>query len=327
MTNRLRNLGTALLTAFIFNTSGVAQESSSGVRESEPPQSVEFAVSHGDGKVEISLAGQSVATYFYRHDQIKRPFFAHVKTPSGIQVTRNFPPVEGVDRADHPDMHPGVWMAFARLNDVSFWHNDGAVRHEGFAKEPVGGETASFVTSQRYVDPQGKLICRETTSYTFTRAPDGVLIDIDAMLSSNEPFYFGVREENGLGIRVATPLAVANGGSIVNSAGGRNEEGTWGKVAKWWDYAGEIDGRQVGLMIMSAPGNPEMWAHSRDYGLLVANPFPVDRPENRQRRFTVQPNESLQLRFGVLVHEHDADASFDREGAYRRYVEIVSNSQ
>ena len=81
---------------------------------------IECALIHyrrGDGpgprKAVVTVSGKPVATYIHADKKIKRPYFAHVKTRSGIQVTRNHPPIVGKDRKDHDTMHPGIWMAFA----------------------------------------------------------------------------------------------------------------------------------------------------------------------------------------------------------------------
>ena len=282
-----------------------------------------FHLVRSDDRLEIALGGQRIATYYHRHPQVKRPFFAHVKTPGGIPVTRNFPPVKGQDPDDHADMHPGLSLGFAVLDGVNFWHNkEGVVVHEAFAGEPAAGEVASFVVNNRYLAPGGRLICREQTGYRFSPNADGYLIAIDARFTSDQQFSFGVKEEMGLAVRVASPLRVRDGkGEILSGSGGRNERGTWGKVDVWWDYFGPINERSVGLHVMSAPGNPPVWAHSRDYGVLVANPFPVDREENRGKKITVAPGEEFRLRFGIQVHEHAARAAFDPAKSYQRYVD------
>ena len=91
------------------------------------------------GKVTITVAGQPVATYVYVDDKIPRPYFAHVHGPGGIQLTRNFPPIEGQDRTDHATMHPGIWMAFGDLDGTDIWRNKGRVVHERFLEPPTGG--------------------------------------------------------------------------------------------------------------------------------------------------------------------------------------------
>ena len=73
------------------------------------------------------------------------------------------------------------------------------------------------------------------------------------------------------------------------------------------------------MLLMSAPGNPPIWSHSRDYGLLVANPFPVDRRENRGKKTIVKRGEAFRLRFGIVVHETDQRESIDRAAIIERY--------
>lgn len=280
-----------------------------------------FYLEQTDDALLVRLDGQPIATYFYRHPRIRRPFFAHVKTPGGIQVTRNFPPEKGKDPDDHADMHPGLWMAFGKVSGEDFWRNKGRIVHQRLVGEPSAGETAAFTTLDHFQTEGGQVLCRQQTKFTFSRQAGGWLLTIDAEFTSGKEFFFGVQEEMGLGLRVATPITVNKGGTILSSSGGRNENGTWGRTADWWDYYGANGNRQVGLLLMSDPANGEVWSHSRDYGLLVANPFAVDRPENRDKRTVIAAGKSFRLQYGVLVHEGAAGEKFDRAAAYRRYLE------
>ena len=272
-------------------------------------------------RLEVRLDGVEIASYHYRHRETKRPFFAQVKTPSGVQVTRNFPPVEGQDPTDHASMHPGISLGFARLNGISFWHNNaGVVVHGGLSGQPAILDSGiRWKVQNRWLGPDGALVCREQAHYQMERNRDGYLLRIDTRFSADTPFEFGVIEEMGLAVRVATPIMVKDGkGAILSASGGKNEKGTWGKVDRWWDYYGPIGGRSIGLQVMSGP--QEVWSHSRDYGVLVANPLPVDRPENRDKKITVAPGEEFRLRFGVQVHEHPKREDYDPEAAYGRYA-------
>jgi hypothetical protein len=198
--------------------------------------------------------------------------------------------------------------------------------HEGFDGEPSAGDSARFSVRNRYVAPDGSVICRERAAYSITPNADGYLLTIDTQFSSDQAFTFGVKEEMGLALRVATPIRVKDGnGSILSARGGRDEEGTWGLVDRWWDYAGVKDGRRVGVLLMSGIDNPDVWAHSRDYGLLVANPFPLDREGNRDKKTRVEPGNPFRLRFGVQVHEHAKAAPFDPQAAYLRYHERLKD--
>jgi|CXWL01.1.fsa_nt_gi hypothetical protein len=312
-----RCLAKVMLLAILAGTS---QYLAADDRTKEQPG---FHVANGEGVLEIRLGEQSIATYFFRHDSVARPFFAHLRTPSGIQVTRNFPPIEGTDPTDHPAMHPGIWLAFANINGVNFWHNnDGKVLHDGFETKPQSGAEVRFATRERYVNVNGKDVCRSVTRYEITKEPSGWMLLIDTSLQSENDLVFTVKEEMGLGMRVATPISVKAGkGSILSASGGKDEQGTWGKHDRWWDYTCTIDERQVGMLLMSAPDNPPIWSHSRDYGLLVANPFPVDRPENRGKQTTIKPGEAFRLRFAILVHETASEASIDREAIYERFLQ------
>ena len=281
-----------------------------------------FHIDQKDDRLVIALNGQDLATYIFSHEQTKRPFFAHVKTPGGIQVTRNFPPIEGVDPVDHGFLHPGLSLGFAVLNGENFWHNDrGIVVHEEFVTKPTArGETGTFSVRNRYQASDGTPICHETASYRFTRNVDGYLIATEHAFSSPKPFYFGVKEEMGLAIRVASPIRVKEaGGTILNSHNGINENGTWGKVADWWDYSGKVGDRHVGIQIMSATSNPPTWSHSRDYGVLVANPFPVDIEDNRGKQVAVEPGQTFTLKFGVQIHETPNAETYHSAAAWERF--------
>jgi hypothetical protein len=57
--------------------------------------------------------------------------------------------------------------------------------------------------------------------------PAGYLIDWASEFTGPADFHFGDQEDMGLGVRVATPLAVRNGGRIVNSDGLKDERQVW----------------------------------------------------------------------------------------------------
>jgi hypothetical protein len=253
----------------------------------------------------IRVNDQPLATYVYRDREILRPYFQDLRTPGGIPVTRHHPPREGVDPPDHATMHPGLWLAFGDLGGADFWRNQGPrIEHERFVEEPqAGGNGGSFAVADRYVVEE-RVLCRATTRYRFVTRPNGWLLLWDTTLETTEQgVFFGDQEEMGLGVRVASALRVQGGqGAITNSLGGRDEAGTWGRQAAWCDYSGMAGGRRVGVTIMSASANDRHpWFHTRDYGLMVANPFgkKVSAPE----RLPLAPGKPLRLSFGVFVHD------------------------
>ena len=144
--------------------------------------------------------------------------------------------------------------------------------------------------------------------------------------STDGDFSFGDQEEMGLGIRLATALAVDKklGGRILDSEGRRNGKEIWGKQARWCDYSGPLDGSWVGMTILTSPTNfRPSWTHARDYGFVAMNPFGVKAFTKQPRQdVTVKKGESLKLRFAVIVHETDREEQYDPESTYRSSIGI-----
>jgi hypothetical protein len=133
---------------------------------------------------------------------------------------------------------------------------------------------------------------------------------------------FGDQEEMGLGVRVATPIAVKQGGTIVDALGRRDEREVWGNSADWCDYSGTIDGRHAGITTMCDPKNfRPSWHHARDYGALVVNPFGQQAfRKGPTSKVVVKPGESFRLRYGVLLHAGPKGAAPDLKAAYADFL-------
>jgi hypothetical protein len=84
------------------------------------------------GGLTLQLDGQPVAEFVYRDANILRPFFANVRAPGGVGVTRHHPPIAGTDATDHDTMHPGVWLAFGDINGQDFCRNKARIEHVRF---------------------------------------------------------------------------------------------------------------------------------------------------------------------------------------------------
>ncbi len=290
----------------------------------------QVAFTQQPGKVLVTIAGQPVATYVYADEEITRPYFAHVRAPGGVQVTRNHPPIEGKDPTDHATYHPGIWLAFGDISGSDYWRNRARVVHREFVEEPVGGPgKGTFAVRNTYLveGDAEKANCREVCRYTIVVRPSGYLLIWDSTFSAAEgEFYFGDQEEMGLGVRVASPIMVKAGGTILDAPGRKNEREVWGNQAAWCDYSGTSGGQHVGVTLMAHPGNfRPSWLHARDYGLLVANPF--GRKAFRQgdpSKAVVKPGEHLRLRYGVLLHAAPAEKKPDLAAAYADFLRVVA---
>ena len=276
------------------------------------------------GALGILIDGVRVATYHHAHAKTTRPFFADVFSLSArpVKVSRNFPPVEGVDADDHAAMHPGIWLAFGDIGGADVWRLKARVEHVEFVERREGEARASFTVRNRYVDGD-RVVCEETCTHAIVRHAGGYLITYDSKFTSDRAdFAFGDQEEMGLGIRVATAITVKGGGSMLDSEGRKDERGTWGQPADWLDYRGVIDGREVGMTLMGHPENfRRAWFHSRDYGAAVLNPFGRKAMhQGPESKVAVRRGETLHFRCGVFVHDALGGAPVDPAKAYRAFV-------
>jgi hypothetical protein len=281
-----------------------------------------------DEHVDISIGSQRVARYVLRDKEILRPYFSDVTTLSGRQVTRNHPPKKGEDPTDHSTMHPGIWVAFGDLGGEDFWRNKGRVVHRAFLDEPKSeGNRGSFVAENEYVTGKDeKTICRERCTWSFIAIDRGWWLLYDGEFTAAvDGIALGDQEEMGIGVRMATPLSVAKGGTIIDDRERKDEKGVWGQQPAWCDYAGTIDGCRVGIAIVPHAKNfRSSWFHVRDYGLMVANPFGQNAfTRGEKSRIDIPRDKPLRLRFAVLVHESEGETRVDFGEEYKKLAQLV----
>ena len=272
----------------------------------------------------ITHNSQPVAHYVFHDTNIFRPYFAHVRTLDGIQVTRRHPPEPGNDPVDHATMHPGIWLAFGDISGQDFWRNQATIRHERFTSAPVAGESKlAFATESAMIATNGETLARLNSSFTFAALRDGYLLTWDAVFTpATEGFTFGDQEEMGFGIRVATPISEKNGGLVKNSDAVIGAKNAWGKTAAWCDYSGILSNRLVGLTVMPDPDNfRHSWFHSRDYGLLAANPFGRKAfTKGEISRVPVARNGAFHLCFAAFIHSTPTNEPPDIANAFRAFT-------
>jgi hypothetical protein len=211
-------------------------------------------------------------------------------------------------------MHPGVAISFGNLSGQDYWRLRAGVEHLEFTLEPtVEDNRVKWVVRNRYLHQNGTdTVCFEESACQLNWNGEGLVLEIDSrFFNDDEPLYFGDQEESGLCVRMHPALAVNGGaGTITNNRGELNEAGTWGREFEWLDYSGILADRRAGILIVPHPQNPRAsWAHSRDYGIVVANPFPRP-PGERAEPFVktvVHPRDRFRLRYSILIYETAAD--------------------
>ena len=160
--------------------------------------------------------------------------------------------------------------------------------------------------------PDGKPIMTETRTYTFYSGPDLRTVDFDIRIDPIEKLTFNDTKEGTFGIRLATSMSEDRTGRMQNAEGKQGEKNVWGKRSSWVDYAGQVNGKLVGVAIMDHPSNPRhpTYWHSRAYGLFAANPFGIrdftgDKTQNGS--MTVEPGHPVRFRYRVVIHEGNAE--------------------
>jgi putative membrane-bound dehydrogenase-like protein len=280
-----------------------------------------FSVDQQKDRLCISLDGKRIVDFVFRDDKILRPYFANARLTHERQVTRNHPPVKGVDALDHDNMHPGIWLGFGDISSHDFWRNKAAMEHVRFVSEPqIADGRLTFSNECRLKTDSDQSLGSLTNAFTLMRRPSGWLLVWDATFYADQgPLVFGDQEEMGFGARVATPFTETNGGLIRSSSGKQTAKATWGQPAKWCDFSGS--GPQAGgIMLMAGEKNfRESWWHNRDYGVFVANPFGREAmKQGAKSSVEIAKGQSLQLRFGALLHDGQ---QIDLAGEYKGFLE------
>jgi hypothetical protein len=308
------------------NPSKEVQTSSTG--GSKPPQ-VSFQME--ETRLRIFLEERPFADYVFSDPVTTRPYFAHVKSPAGLQATRNHPPDPESDPTDHSSMHPGIWMSFGDINGHDYWRLKAKVRHESFIQLPEAeGLQGGFTVRNSYWSADDSTaVAQEETRYTVSILAQGYQLLINSRFSpmgDTPKIIFGDQEEFGLGVRVATPISEKGGGIITDSEGRRGAKTIWSKSGKWIDYSGEVAGQWVGMTILTDPQNfRPSWFHARDYGLIVANPFGRKAMQaGPESEVVVNQGQHLQIRYGVLVHSAPQANDYDAAASYTNFLSLLN---
>lgn len=282
----------------------------------------------GDGQLTATLNGQAIFTYVWEDDEVLRPHFRDVFAPDGTRITRSYPPDPERDKGndDHATYHPGIWLAFGDIGGVDVWRMKGRVRHIEFVLEPeVRAGIGSFTIRNRYesLDDPPRVVAQETCRVGVHPYSHGYYLVVRSHFTLLEPgAAFGDQEEMGFGIRLDTPLAVRQGGTIENDIGGKDEAGTWGKMARWCAAERTQGDTRAGVLL--APGSNNFrpsWFHNRDYGLLVANPFgkksmTAPNDDSVAPDSTPIPPDGLTTGFSVCVFSEPAGTKTDFAARY-----------
>jgi hypothetical protein len=294
--------------------------------------------------------GKTVAKY-HVGPAVAKPYLWPVLAPGGVPVTRTWPIEKGApgdvttDHVHqksawfcHGDVVPeGIELKIKTTDSagkgVDFWSEakdkSGTPRHGKIVCTKVGEPRrhgpghVSITTWNEWKTPDGVKILDEERTIHFRELPAGRLFTFECKLTAGVcPIVFGDTKEGSFGVRVHDSLRTQSPtGGVVTAADGKSAKaparGTlpvWGQPADWNDYSGTVDGKSVGVAVFDHPGNPVRAAwHTRDYGLLAANPFGRSHsgfPSQKDKTdlFRIEKGKETTFRFGLYAHAGDVTA-------------------
>ncbi len=297
-------------------------------------------------RVRVEIGGTLFTEYIFG-DGATRPYCYPILAPDGTSLTRDFPMKQTAgEDTDHP-WHRALMFAHSMVNGVDFWNEGkgdagkspaakGKIQSYGATVQTAGDAMGSIRARNRWVAPDGKVICTDERKISFHATAEARMIDYEVTLHAltNEPVVIGDNKDGTMAIRLAqwmtmphksqgggasitgasndvASAATVSQGHIANSAGQRDGD-CWGKQADWCDYFAEHDGKTYGVAIFDSPQNfrHPTWWQVRDYGLFGANPFGKHDFEGLKDQphagdYTIPAGGELTLRYRFYFHYGD----------------------
>lgn len=284
---------------------GVLAVVTSGVCESA--ETVQIAEGTEKDTLAITVDGKPFLTFNYGAT-LPKPYFLPVTTAEGVVVNRA---LADKSDADHPH-HKGIWNAIDEVNGVKFWAEKGVIRTTQVKITAASGKSAAFRATNEWRNAEtGKPEVIEEVQVTVHASR--LLVYNMTFHAAAGPVAFEDTKEGLFGFRVAPSMKEKNGGRVTASDGSTTTLKCWGRNFPWVDYSGEVDGKTVGVTIMDHPGNfrPSRY-HVRDYGLFSVSPFgekAYTNGANPAAPVHLEQGKTLQLRYGLYVHDGDAAAA------------------
>ncbi len=288
----------------------------------------EVTFTRAPDRIRIEIGGAHFSDYI--HTGWPKPCLYPILDADGTSYTRDYPFSKNPAEIPDHDWHRGVWFAHGLVNGHDLWREIPEKKTGRIVLSEVletrGGAVGLLRLRHLWQTHDAKTLLTDETVLRITRTPAGTLLDYDIRLrATHGPVILGDTEEGTMAVRLNEHLRVTHGknpnkrpgtGRLVNSAGDVGIP-VWGKRAAWCSASGPLpDGRVIGVAIFDHPQNVShpTWWHSRDYGLLSANPFGrhdfeklKDQPDAGTR--PIPAGGELRLRYRVVFHRGDEKAA------------------
>ncbi len=276
-------------------------------------------------------AGNETAAVYTFGGDLAKPIFWPLKAVNDKEITRAWPMRKTAKGGSTDHKHQkSAWFTYGDVipegmeikhkrkgvEGIDFWAEEPGcgrivcVRSRDYFNE---GNRAGAITYNEWRTADGEKIMDEVRRIQFFNYETARLIVVDIDLhASVVPIEFGDTKEGAFGVRVADSMTEKKGkGRLTNAEGKVGMSQCWGRLSAWCDYSGPVEGETMGIAIFTGPNNPlpSYW-HSRDYGLMAANPFGRYKSgypdvKDKKDRVRIHKGEHLKLRYGIFVHLGD----------------------
>ncbi|HJN09489.1 MAG TPA: PmoA family protein [Pirellulaceae bacterium] len=298
-------------------------------------------IKQGDDRLRVLIDGELFTEYIFRG--YSRPILFPINGPHGLGVTRSFPIKAGVpgEAPDHPHQKP-MFFAHGWVNGVNFFAESadcGKTVHDKLLKVQSGSRRGLIQTSNKWVAPDGKIVCSDTRTLFFQAVPGGRAIDWEVSLhASHGDVTFRDDKHGIMAIRMHPNLRLDNdpphgvttaNGQAVNSEG-VSGKAVFGKRAKWIDYWGKINDKTLGIAIFDHPDNPRhpTWWMARGYGYVAADPFgahAIGGEPPGTGDMLIESGREITLRYRFVFHEGGPQQAKIAE-LYRNYAKTGASN-
>lgn len=304
-TAHFRALGAVVFLIAVLSIPGFAKpENTSGVK-----------LVKGKDAVDVLVGGKLFTRYVFAG--APQPYCYPIIGPTGKPVTRNYPMKQVAGETnDHPH-HRSLWFTFGDVNGIDFWTETpkaGKIMHRKFDKLERKPGFGWIRTTNDWIGPDGKKVCEDTRDIrVYGGTTSDRVMDFAVTIRATEgPLTFGNTKEGMFAIRVADSMTVDKGKGHIQLSTGEKDAAAWGKKADWCDYYGPVDGKTVGITVMTKPYSgslPPYW-HVRTYGLLAENPFGIrdyTGDKTRDASITIKKGDGITFKYRVFIHDGDTE--------------------
>ena len=252
---------------------------SAGSVSAEPPGLArDFTYKQATGAVDIiNKDGKVAARYVYTNTP--KPYLYPLLAPNGAAITRGYPMVKIEGESTDCPCQRSFWIGCGSVNGIDFWTDgdkSGKIVQTKLDFNPISPGYWSIHTTDDWVGPDGKKVCKDERHLTFLSCDYGTIISsVIKLIPTTGQLVLGPSADGFAALRLAKDFELKGGkGHILNSEG-EQDNNTWGKRARWCDYTTEINSTPCGVAFFDTPNNygySTYW-NVNEFGLFAANPF------------------------------------------------------